>query len=268
VAERESGDVLRHSPRVTRRRARTRERILDVAEELFGAGYQAARMEELAEAADVSVGSIYVHFGNKAGLYLALAERAADQFAAYLDRAWQSDCTALEKVMACGELYLRFHLEHPNSFRFLAFDGFGTELDQVDQELRQRVGERLDEILGVFQAHIEAAIAGGEADPSFTPKEAARFLWGAWNGVVSFSLRNDRMALTDEEIAACLRLGRRMVNEGLTAPAYRDADGRSRARLVGAGELAEPGRPGTAGERGGSAAAAGEPAEPGPAAGR
>ncbi|HEY2099970.1 MAG: hypothetical protein QOI50_7401 [Pseudonocardiales bacterium] len=267
MAERESGDVLRHSPRVTRRRARTRERILDVAEELFGAGYQAARMEELAEAADVSVGSIYVHFGNKAGLYLALAERAADQFAAYLDRAWQSDCTALEKVMACGELYLRFHLEHPNSFRFLAFDGFGTELDQVDQELRQRVGERLDEILGVFQAHIEMAIANGEADPSFTPKEAARFLWGAWNGVVSFSLRNDRMALTDEEIAACLRLGRRMVNEGLTAPAYRDADGRSRARLVGAGELAEPGRPGTAGERGGSAAA-GEPAEPGPAAGR
>ncbi|MDT7620699.1 MAG: hypothetical protein QOF99_1600 [Pseudonocardiales bacterium] len=266
MAERESGDVLRHSPRVTRRRARTRERILDVAEELFGAGYQAARMEELAEAADVSVGSIYVHFGNKAGLYLALAERAADQFAAYLDRAWQSDCTALEKVMACGELYLRFHLEHPNSFRFLAFDGFGTELDQVDQELRQRVGERLDEILGVFQAHIEMAIANGEADPSFTPKEAARFLWGAWNGVVSFSLRNDRMALTDEEIAACLRLGRRMVNEGLTAPAYRDADGRSRARLVGAGELAEPGRPGTAGERGGSAAA-GEPAEPGPAAG-
>ncbi|WP_445185974.1 TetR family transcriptional regulator [Pseudonocardia sp. Cha107L01] len=276
MAERESGDVLRHSPRVTRRRARTRERILDVAEELFGAGYQAARMEELAEAADVSVGSIYVHFGNKAGLYLALAERAADQFAAYLDRAWQSDCTALEKVMACGELYLRFHLEHPNSFRFLAFDGFGTELDQVDQELRQRVGERLDEILGVFQAHIEMAIANGEADPSFTPKEAARFLWGAWNGVVSFSLRNDRMALTDEEIAACLRLGRRMVNEGLTAPAYRDADGRSRARLVGAGELAEPGRRGTSGERGGSAAAgerggsaaAGEPAEPGPAAGR
>jgi TetR/AcrR family transcriptional regulator len=267
VAERESGDVLRHSPRVTRRRARTRERILDVAEELFGAGYQAARMEELAEAADVSVGSIYVHFGNKAGLYLALAERAADQFAAYLDRAWQSSYSALEKVMACGELYLRFHLEHPNSFRFLAFDGFGTELDQVDQELRQRVGERLDEILGVFQAHIEAAIADGQADPSFTPKEAARFLWGAWNGVVSFSLRNDRMALTDEEIAACLRLGRRLVNEGLTAPAFRDADGRSRARLVAAGELAEPGRLGAVGERGLSAAA-GEPAEPGPDAGR
>jgi hypothetical protein len=40
------------------------------------------------------------------------------------------------------------------------------------------------------------------------------------------------MALTDEEIAACLRLGRRLTNEGLTAPAFRDADGRTRARLV------------------------------------
>ncbi|HEX4252230.1 MAG TPA: TetR/AcrR family transcriptional regulator [Pseudonocardia sp.] len=230
--------VNRHSPRVSRRRARTREHILDVAEALFGAGYQAARMEELADAADVSVGSLYVHFGNKAGLYLALAERALDQFAAYLDQAWRPEYSPLEQVMACGELYLRFHLEHPNSFRFLAFDGFGTELPQVDEELRQRVGERLDEILGVFQAHIEAAVEAGEADSSFAPREAARFLWGAWNGVVSFSLRNDRMALSDDEIAACLRLGRRMVNEGLTAPGFRDAQGRSRARLVDTGVVA------------------------------
>jgi hypothetical protein len=58
--------------------------------------------------------------------------------------------------------------------------------------------------------------------------------------VVSFSLRADRMALSDEEIAACLRLGRRMVNEGLTAPGFRDAEGRSRARLVDAGAPTQP----------------------------
>lgn len=232
---RERPPEQRHSPRVGRKRARTRERILDVAEQVFGAGYQNARMEELAEAADVSVGSLYVHFGNKAGLYLALAERAADQFATYLDQAWRPEYSPLEQVMACGELYLRFHLEHPHSFRFLAFDGFGTELPQADQELRERVGERLDEILGTFQAHIQAAIDAGEADPVYSAREAARFLWGAWNGVVSFSLRNDRMAMTDDEIAACLRLGRRLVTEGMSSPAFRGPDGHSRARLVDPG---------------------------------
>lgn len=228
----ESEDEPRHSPRVTRRRARTRERILDVAEQVFSGGYQAARMEELAETADVSVGTIYVHFGNKAGLYLALAERALDQFADYLKQADRPDYSPIEKVMACGELYLRFHLEHPGSFRFLAFDGFGTELPQVDEQLRVRVGDRLDDILGIFQGYIESAIAHGEADPGYAPKDVCRFLWGAWNGVVSFSLRNDRMALTDDEIAACLRLGRRLANEGLTAPGFRGPDGYSKGRLV------------------------------------
>lgn len=44
-------------------------------------------MEELAADADVSVGSIYGHSGNKDGLYLALVERASDLFAACINQA-------------------------------------------------------------------------------------------------------------------------------------------------------------------------------------
>lgn len=63
------------SDRVARRRDRTRSAILDAAEAAFiRRGYRGARMEDLAEEADVSVGSIYGHFGNKDGLYLALVE--------------------------------------------------------------------------------------------------------------------------------------------------------------------------------------------------
>jgi hypothetical protein len=112
-------------------------------------------------------------------------------------------------------------------------------MPEVDYALRERVGERLQEILGGFQARIQAAIEAGEADGDYDAKLVARFLWGAWNGVVSFGLRTDRMALSDEEIAACLRMGRRLVNEGLAAPAHRDPGGRSRARLLpGRGPLA------------------------------
>jgi AcrR family transcriptional regulator len=217
---------------MAQRLARNRERILDLAQEMFVEGYRNARMEDLAAAADVSVGTLYNHFGNKDGIFLALAERALEQFDGYLDQAFQPEYSPLEQVMACGEVYLRFHLEHPDSFRFLAFDGVGTDGTPADRELRDRVGERLDEIIGRFQAHIEAALEAGEADPSYSAKETARFLWGAWNGVVSFGLRNDRMALTETEIRTCLELGRRLVNEGLTNPSFRDADGRSRGRLV------------------------------------
>jgi hypothetical protein len=107
-----------------------------------------------------------------------------------------------------------------------------TQLSQVDDDLRERVGRRLGEILGKFEDHIAAAIASGEAEASYDAKLVARFLWGAWNGVVALSLRNDQMALTDAEVAACIQMGRRIVNEGLTAPAFRDDLGHSRARLV------------------------------------
>jgi AcrR family transcriptional regulator len=218
---------------MSRRRARTREQILGAAEAAFGtAGYRGVRMEELAEAADVSVGSIYGHFGNKDGVYLALVERALEQFAGYLDRAFDPSYSPLEQAMAAGEVYLRFHLEHPGSFRFLAFDGVETRMPEVDGRLRGRVGERLEEILGSFQLRIQEAIDAGQADAGYDAKLVARFLWGAWNGVVSFGLRTDRMSLSDDEIAACLRMGRRLVNEGLTAPGHRDAEGHSLGRLL------------------------------------
>jgi AcrR family transcriptional regulator len=210
-----------------------REQILDVAESAFiESGYRDVRMEDLAEAVDVSVGTLYGHFGSKNGLYLALAERALEVFATYLQAAYQPEYTPLEQVMACGDLYLRFHLEHPGLFRFLTIGGAETQLAQVDDDLRSRVGRRIGEIVGSFEKHIAAAIASGEADATYDPKLVARFLWGAWNGVVALSLRNDEMVMTDAEVSACIQMGRRVVNDGLTAPAFRDDLGHSRARLV------------------------------------
>jgi AcrR family transcriptional regulator len=213
-----------------------REQLLDVAERAFvRSGYRDVRMEDLADAVDVSVGTLYGHFGSKDGLYLALGERALDAFATYLHDAFQLDYTPLEQVMACGDLYLRFHLEHPGLFRFLAFSGADTQFAQVDEDLRDRVGRRVGEIMGTFEAHIAAAIASGEADAAYDPKLVARFLWGAWNGVVALNLRGDEMALTDAEVSACIQTGRRIVNGGLTAPAFRNDLGHSRARLVDTG---------------------------------
>ena len=59
--------------RSERKKAKTASAILDAAEVLFRQrGFQTTTIDEIAERADVSVGSVYVHFENKANLYLAL----------------------------------------------------------------------------------------------------------------------------------------------------------------------------------------------------
>lgn len=57
----------------------TRENVLDAALQVFSQyGYSAARLEDIAEAAEVTRGAIYHHFGSKEELYIALVtERSA-----------------------------------------------------------------------------------------------------------------------------------------------------------------------------------------------
>lgn len=64
----------------TGRRKKTearREAILDAALEEFAAkGYAGARMEDIAQRAGVAKGTLYLHFGDKEGLFNGLAESA------------------------------------------------------------------------------------------------------------------------------------------------------------------------------------------------
>ncbi|WP_354702236.1 hypothetical protein DSM112329_02591 [Paraconexibacter sp. AEG42_29] len=219
-----------NATRGARRRARTGAAILDAAERTFtDAGYRGAKMEDVADAADVAVGSIYSHFGNKDGLYLAVVERAVELFSRYMDQAYQDEWTPLEQVMACGDAYLRFHFEHPGAFRFLAFDDIDPAAD-IDAERRARVAAGIDALIEEFSGKIQEAVDAGEARP-LDARLTGRFLWGAWNGMVALTQRSDGLALTEVELDAAILQARVIVNAGLCSTAARGPDGEPRAQL-------------------------------------
>lgn len=201
---------------------------MDAAERTFaGMGYRRARIEDVAEAADVSVGAIYSHFGNKDGLYLAVAERAVDLFGRYLRQAFQEDWTPLEQVVAAGDAYFRFHLEHPGGFRFLALE----EVEEAATGLAQqeRVAAAITAILDELSGKIQEAVDAGEARP-VDARLTARFLWGAWNGTIGLGFRPG-LALTDADIRGAIDQARLIVLAGLCAPGARDEAGELAARL-------------------------------------
>ena len=220
--------------RVQRRRTRTRAALLDAAERAFTRhGYRGVRIANLADDADVSVGSIYNQFSNKDGLYLAVAERATRLFADYLDRAYTVSDSPLEQVMACGDAYLRFHLDHPGAFRFIAFYGVESESSTGGEELAASTAA----VLQRFRDCLAAAVEAGEAGEHVDPDRTSMMLFGAWNGMIALSLRRDDFAVEERDVTALIEQARSIVVEGLSAPAHRDAAGRSRARLL---SIAEP----------------------------
>lgn len=195
-------------------------------------GFHAVSIEQLADEADVSVGSIYNLFSSKLGLYLAVAERATELFAEVLQRAYAASDSPLEQVMACGDAYLRFHLEHPGAFRLIAFEGVDARRSPADAELQQAMTAKTVEVLDGFRDRIAAAVAAGEAGPHVDPDLTARVLFASWNGMIGLGLRDDELALDDDQIAAIIEQARRIVLNGLTDPAYRDGTGMSKARLL------------------------------------
>lgn len=215
----------RAAARGERRRARTRAAILDAAEEVFSReGYDGARIEEIADSADISVGSIYTHFDGKRGVYLHLVDRSLELFAEYMKRGEDPTLTPLQRVLAGGDAYLRFHLEHPGAFHFLANRNPGTAPlsapDGPEAKIRDRVGELLHRFAGV----IDDAIAAGEARPVDSMR-LTQFLWGAWNGVISLRLQPAGLRLSETEIAETLELARWLLREGLASSALRDDNG-------------------------------------------
>ena len=64
--------------RRARRKAETHARLLDAARRHFVAhGYDGTRPQDIAQSADVAVGTFYAHFSDKRGAFLAFTEQAA-----------------------------------------------------------------------------------------------------------------------------------------------------------------------------------------------
>ena len=201
--------------RSERRKAATAASILDAAEGLFRErGFQATTIDEIAERADVSVGSVYFHFQTKVGLYLALVERALDLNEAAMGAVASLGLTSpLERVFAAGDAYLRFHLEQPGAFQMIALRVL--EPSSGVHEAEARIADRVERLVLAVEADLRAAIEAGEVRPDVDAARAMRFLWGSWNGVIALALREDRLRIDDEELQATLELGRAVVSDGL-----------------------------------------------------
>src|SRR5919201_1542510 len=210
--------------RSERRKARTTTAIMDAAERHFlERGFQNAKVDEIAEEADVAVGSVYNHFGSKEGLYGAALERALGLFETYMGEEPEPEGPALERLLEVAGRVARFGRERPGHLRMLVL----PQPRQAEEALREPLG-RVRRALAAEErrtaALIEAAVRRGDARP-LDSRRAAAFLWSAWLGTLALGERSDR------ELRAVLEAGLRVVLGGIVAEEARQSSELLRAVL-------------------------------------
>ena len=182
--------------------AQTRQALLDAALEAFSRqGYQATRLEDIAQAAGVTRGAIYHHFGGKAGLYKTLMEDASAQESGVVEAAI-SEGGSLREIMTRILSYSLALFEEDRRLRQV------FELAQIkagsDPGLEAIQGQRLEqsELLISSTASIMAqGIIRGDLRADLDPTTVARAFIAYQNGVAMLWLSN-RQAFSIKEKAA------------------------------------------------------------------
>jgi AcrR family transcriptional regulator len=197
------------------RRARTSKAILDASATLFfERGLQRTTIDEIAEAAGVSVGSVYVHFGSKEGLYLALVEHAVALSQQYTQGA-ADDPSPLRRVLNLGEAYVEFALGEPIAFRIASMQMFDPSVSAGLGDVAERIAERISGTITGLRADLVAAMEAGEI-VRIEPDLAMTYLWGSWSGVLALSLREAPLRVDADAVRTTLQAASAVLVRGLS----------------------------------------------------
>ncbi|MCD2493012.1 TetR/AcrR family transcriptional regulator [Lacrimispora sp. NSJ-141] len=121
------------------------EKVIECAKEEFGEkGYVDASLRTIAAGADTSTGSIYTRFGDKAGLFQAIVQPAADKLKEMFLEIQESfhhfDAETQREQMARYTLHgmdrlLDYMYENKDVFRLLLDASYGTQFQSFVDEL-------------------------------------------------------------------------------------------------------------------------------------
>ncbi|QXV57648.1 TetR/AcrR family transcriptional regulator [Amycolatopsis sp. TNS106] len=196
------------------RKERTVAALLRAADEVFRERpADEVTVEEIAERARVSVGSLYNHFGSKAGLHAVVVERALQVDREYMDRAYVPGRKPIEQIYAAADEYLAFYLANPDYFRMLAFPrepGGYAAGHELAERLARSVAEQNARLVRALREGVEA----GELR-DVDPEVAATVLWAAWNGIISLGWRPDALRRDEKQLRALLAAATGIAANGL-----------------------------------------------------
>jgi len=182
--------------RLDRRKARTRQALIDAAVELIAQGRgERASIQEITEAADIGFGSFYNHFTSKEELFQTASEEVLERWAQMIDAA----CAGLDDPAEVFAISLRISgrlaWTHPEIAGFIT--GAGLELLDAPRGLAPRA------LRDIRAGQAAGRFAIADADIALSA------VAGGLLGLLRLHQRNpERVAETsvDELTEACLRL--------------------------------------------------------------
>ncbi|RLT90461.1 MULTISPECIES: TetR/AcrR family transcriptional regulator [unclassified Ketobacter] len=203
-----------------------RNSILKAARKIIlSKGYEKTTMDDIARAAQLSRGLLYVYFKDKDDIQMGLSVIAGETLFQRMQQAVATTGTGIEAINALGEAYYQFYLQDHDHFQCLCMRMGMVNPKPANQEnptstlLEMMAVE--DKLMALMSSAVEQGLEDGTIDPDKveSPLQTAMFLRGSLHGVIMLqdsagSSLFDRTALDREEL---IRYAMRIASDELRA---------------------------------------------------
>ena len=170
--------------RKEREREARKNDILEAAKAVFfERGFHAATMDQIAEAAELSKGSLYLYFSSKEELYVSILVEGLEILYDMFEKAVKDIGVWEEKLHNIAMAYYGFYQGNKNYFKILFFLQHGEIATKISDSLFQICFEKGISCLDFLSKAIQEGMEEEEIETS-DPMELAVVLWGAFNGII------------------------------------------------------------------------------------
>jgi AcrR family transcriptional regulator len=116
-----------------------REKLVEAATQVFAErGFEGARVEQIADAADVSPGLLYRHFEGKQELYTEILQLANRELMAHLAQAAAPGLPTIDRVRAGLDAFFTFVEDHRQLWQMLMRDVLEPDIADIREEVTRR----------------------------------------------------------------------------------------------------------------------------------
>ncbi len=171
--------------RKEREKTHRKEEILNAAEKVFfEKGLALATMDEIAERAELSKGTLYLYYKSKEDLYMAIICRGHQILLKMFEEAASTGEPTIKLLQNIGRAYYAFYQRHKDYFRMFSFAENTPLHSQVSEEMQNACGQSGQCLGQVVMDVIQKGIEDGTFRPEVNPQEMAIILWAHCRGVM------------------------------------------------------------------------------------
>jgi AcrR family transcriptional regulator len=180
--------------RKEREKEQRRSMIIDAAERvIFANRIDTSTMDQIADEAELSKGTLYLYFKSKIDLYLAIQERGMGILSDKFARVLAEKRKGIDLLQRFGEVYFDYANEYPNYFgaeMYCRSQEFVEEVLRSDQF--QATREKRVELVEYLLRAIHIGIQDGSIRRDVNPAALSLMLYASINGMIQvYQLRKN-----------------------------------------------------------------------------